>query len=73
MSAVNRPNMNFDNEKKEHTPYSEIVKGTLKSSYEKFRRIKTIEAPTKKKKKQTNPEDLPRVDPTAYRKWFNTK
>jgi hypothetical protein len=73
MSAVNRPNMNFDNEHKEHIPYSEIIKGTMRSSYEKFRSIKNVHAPPAKKKKHVNPEDLPRVDPTAYRKWFNNK
>jgi|LakMenEpi03Aug12_release.lakeMendotaPanAssembly.Ray.scaffolds.fasta_scaffold974660_1 hypothetical protein len=73
MSATDIPNKNFDNEKQTHTPYSEIVKGNLKSSYEKFRSIKNINAPAKKRKKQVNPEDLPRVDPTAYRKWFNNK
>lgn len=70
MSAVDRPNRNFDNEKQTHTPYTEIVKGNLKSSYEKFRSIKNIHAPAKKKRKQPALEDLPRVDPTAYRKWF---
>ena len=72
MSAI-RPNKNFDNEKQIHTPYSEIVKGNLKSLYEKFRSIKNIQPTAKKRKKQVNPEDLPRVDPTAHRKWFNNK
>lgn len=71
MSATNIPNKNFDNEKQEHTPYSVIIQGKLKSSYDSFRAPKKIEPTTKKKKKQTPIEDLPRVDPTAYRKWFN--
>ena len=69
MSAVNIPNRNFDNEKQTHTPYSEIVKAQLKSSYENFRSPKTLSS-SKKTKKQRFVEDSPRVDPTAYRKWF---
>ena len=40
MSAVHRPNMNFDNETKVHVPYSEIMKGSLESAYDKFMRPK---------------------------------
>lgn len=70
MSAI-RPNKNFDNETKTHTSYTEIVRGQLKSSYENFRAAKQIAPKVKKKKKQTPIEDLPRVDPSAYRKWFS--
>lgn len=70
MSAVDRPNRNFDNEKQTHTPYTVIIQGKLKSSYDSFRSPKKIEPTTKKKRKQPALEDLPRVDPTAYRKWF---
>lgn len=73
MSATDIPNKNFDNEKQTHTPYSEILKGQLKSSYENFRSAKHLNVTTKKAKKQKDPADLPRVDPTAYRKWFNNK
>lgn len=65
MSVVHRPNKNFDNEKKTHTPYSEIVKGQLKSSYEKFREAKTL--PDKKKKKKA----LPAPVRTTMNKWFS--
>ena len=71
MSATQIPNKNFDNEKQEHVPYTVIIQGKLKSSYDSFRSPKKIEPTTKKKRKQIAPEDLPRVDPTAYRKWFN--
>lgn len=66
MSAVNRPNMNFDNETMEHIPYSNIVKGQLQSSYEKFRRPKTLPDKKKKAKKQVVIEK----DPKSFKKWF---
>lgn len=66
MSAVNRPNMNFDNETMEHTSYSEIVNGQLKSSYEKFRRPKAL--PDKKKK--VKKEIVIQKDPKSFNKWF---
>ena len=65
MSAVHRPNKNFDNETKTHIPYSEIVRGQLKSSYEKFREAKTL--PDKKKKKKALPEPVR----TTMNKWFS--
>lgn len=65
MSAVHRPNKNFDNETMIHTPYSEIVRGQLKSSYEKFREAKTL--PDKKKKKK---KALPEPVRTTMNKWF---
>jgi hypothetical protein len=68
MSATQIPNRNFDNEKQEHTPYSVIIQGKLKSSYDSFRAPKKLADNTKKKKPVA---DLTRVDPTAYRKWFN--
>lgn len=71
MSATQIPNKNFDNEKQEHVPYSVIMQCKLKSSYDSFRSPKRIAPTAKKKRKQTAPEDMPRVDPTAYRKWFN--
>lgn len=65
MSVVHTPNRNFDNETKTHTPYSEIVKGQLKSSYEKFREPKQL--PDKKKKKKALPEPVR----TTMNKWFS--
>ena len=64
MSAVNRPNMNFDNETMIHTPYSEIMKGQLKSAYEQFRKPKQLT--DKKKKKKALPEPVR----TTMNKWF---
>ena len=63
-SPVYQPNMNFDNEKKTHTPYSEIARGQLKSSYEKFREPKQLQ--DKKKKKKALPEPVR----TTMNKWF---
>lgn len=64
--ALSKPNMNFDNETMVHTPYSEIVKGNLLSSYEKFRRPKTL--PDKKKK--VKKEVVIEKDPKSFNKWF---
>ena len=63
-SPVYQPNMNFDNEKKTHTPYSEIIKGQLKSSYEKFREPKQLTDKKKKKKALLEPVR------TTINKWF---
>ena len=64
MSAVHKPNMNFDNEKQTHVPYSEIMKGQLKSAYEQFRKTKRL--PDKKKKKKASPDPIR----TTMNKWF---
>jgi hypothetical protein len=66
MSAVNRPNKNFDNETMVHTSYSEIVKGQLKSSYDKFRSPKSLPDKKKKVKKQV----VIQKDPKSFKKWF---
>ena len=66
MSAVHKPNMNFDNETRVHVPYSEIMKGNLLSSYEKFRRPKAL--PDKKKK--VKKEIVIQKDPKSFNKWF---
>lgn len=58
------PNRDFDNEKKLHIPYSEIISGQLKSSYERFREPKRIL--DKKKKKKALPEPIH----TTMNKWF---
>ena len=67
MSAVDKPNRNFDNETKTHTPYSEISRGQLRSAYEQFRQPKQL--PDKKKKKKP----LPMPIRTTMNKWFKTK
>lgn len=67
MSAVDRPNKNFDNETKTHTPYSEVMQGRLQSAYEQFRRPKQVTDKNKKKK------PLPEPIRTTMNKWFNTK
>ena len=67
MSAVNKPNMNFDNETKVHIPYSEIIKGSLQSSYEKFMRPK--KAVVIKKSKQRKDIEIQK-DPKTFNKWF---
>ena len=41
MSAVHKPNMNFDNETKVHIPYKLVLQGSFQSAYEKFRRPKS--------------------------------
>jgi len=67
MSAVNRPNMNFDNEKKTHVPYREVAAGTFKSKYEEFMRPKKATAVKKEKRKKDS-----NVSPDAktFRQWF---
>lgn len=67
MSAVNKPNMNFDNETKVHIPYSEIMKGSLESAYDKFMRPKN--AVSVKKSKQRK-EIVIEKDPKTFNKWF---
>lgn len=67
MSAVHRPNMNFDNETKVHVPYSEIMKGSLESAYDKFMRPKKASV-AKKPKKQREIEI--QKDSKTFNKWF---
>lgn len=69
MSAVNRPNMNFDNEHKVHVPYSKIMAGELKSAYERFRKPKSGKAATRKTKVTKNTESV--ADATIFKKWFD--
>ena len=40
MSAVHKPNMNFDNETMVHVPYKVVLQGTFQSAYDRFRRPK---------------------------------
>ena len=55
MSAVHKPNMNFDNETKVHIPYKLVLQGSFQSAYEKFRRPKSATAVKKvKAKKESN-------------------
>ena len=67
MSAVHRPNLNFDNETKVHIPYSEIVKGSLESAYERFMRPKKI---VKEKKVKMHKQIEIQKDPKTFNKWF---
>jgi hypothetical protein len=67
MSAVNRPNLNFDNEKRTHTPYREVVRHSMQSKYEEFMRPKKmIAAKKEKRKKDSNVV----TDAKTFRKWF---
>ena len=63
MSACHRPNLNFDNERKEHVPYSELNKqdsNHMKALYEKLMKSTDIKAHTIR-------------DGQVYNKWFKTK
>ncbi len=67
MSAVHRPNKNFDNETKVHIPYSEIVKGSLESAYDRFMRPKKA---TNQKKVKARKEIEIQKDSKTFNKWF---
>lgn len=67
MSAVHKPNMNFDNETKVHVPYKLVLQGSFQSAYEKFRRPKSAIAVKKVKIRKAS--DI-QTDTTAYNKWF---
>lgn len=67
MSAVNRPNLNFDNEKQTHKPYREVAAGSFKSKYEEFMRPK--KATTVKKEKRKKDSNVSH-DAKNFRKWF---
>lgn len=61
MSAI-RPNMNFDNERREHTPYKEITAASLQQRY-----IQLMKAPD-----NSGRHRAPAIkDVGAYTKWFN--
>jgi hypothetical protein len=67
MSAVHKPNLRFDEETKVHVPYSEIMKGTLESAYDKFMRPK--KAVAVKKPKQRKEIEIQK-DSKTFNKWF---
>ena len=67
MSAVHKPNMNFDNETMVHVPYKIVLQGTFQSAYDRFRRPKPALA---EKKIKTKKESDIQKDTTAYNKWF---
>ena len=67
MSAVHKPNMNFDNETMVHVPYKVILQGTFQSAYDRFCRPKSA---TAEKKIKTKKESDIQKDTTAYNKWF---
>jgi hypothetical protein len=67
MSAVNQPNMNFDNEKKTHIPYREVAKASMRSAYEDFIRPKKVTSV----KKETRKKDSNGVSVGKnFQKWF---
>lgn len=67
MSAVNRPNMNFDNEKQTHRPYREVAAGSFKSKYEEFMRPKKGTMVKKEKRKKDSNVSS---DAKTFRQWF---
>ena len=67
MSAVHRPNMNFDNETKTHIPYSVLMSGSMESSIERFRKPKKL---VEKKAKKSKTEKTIQKDTRAFKKWF---
>lgn len=67
MSAVNRPNLNFDNEKRTHVPYREVAAGSFRSKYEEFMRPKKVAAVKKEKRKKDNNVSS---DAKTFRQWF---
>jgi hypothetical protein len=66
MSAVHRPNKNFDNETREHIPYSVMMTGSLQSAYERFRQPKKL---TEKVKKEKTKQEVTSNTKT-FKKWF---
>jgi len=61
MSAI-RPNMNFDNEHKEHTPYKELTAASLQQRYTQL--MKTPE--------NTGRHRAPAIkDVGVYKRWFD--
>jgi hypothetical protein len=63
MSAVDRPNLNFDNERKEHVSYSELNKQQpkdMQALYDKLMKAGDIKPHTVR-------------DGQVYNKWFKTK
>lgn len=62
MSAI-QPNKNFDNERQEHTPYSEKKPVDMKAVYERF------------KQEQASERYRSRAirDSDTYDKWFKSK
>ena len=58
-----RPNLNFDNEKKTHIPYSEIMRGKLKSSYE------TMKQPTNTKQPDSRISTINNSS-KSFKRWF---
>jgi|688.fasta_scaffold1275605_3 hypothetical protein len=67
MSIVNQPNRNFDNETKEHVPYSVMMTGSLQSAYERFRKPKVV---TEKVKKEKKKKVVTQPDAKSMKKWF---
>ena len=66
MSAVNKPNKNFENETMTHTPYKEVLSGSLMSLYEKFMQPKN--GKSKPKKQQSQPHS--NIKTRGFSNWF---
>ena len=62
MSAI-QPNLNFDNQKQEHTPYGQKYVKDMKAAYD---RIQQEEESIRCRARAVK-------DPSSYNKWFNPK
>ena len=61
MSAI-RPNMNFDDVRKEHVPYQNKASASMQDVYNKL-----MKAPVSERHRS-----LAVIDPVAYNKWFKS-
>ena len=68
MSAVNKPNKNFYNETMTHTPFKEVVSGSMKSLYDKFMTPKDGKARVAKQKLSADAS----IKTKGFEKWFTT-
>ena len=66
MSAVNKPNKNFENETMTHTPYKEIMASSMTSLYDRFMTPKDGKSIPKKQK----PILESGIKTTGFNKWF---
>jgi hypothetical protein len=66
MSAVHRPNLNFDNEHKEHVPYQVVLAGELQSSYKRLMQ----QAPTSTTAKSKKHRESAKADPASLNRFF---
>jgi hypothetical protein len=61
MTAI-RPNMNFDNEHKEHVPYQNKASASMQDLYNKL-----MKAPVSERHRSRAV-----IDPSAYERWFKS-